>query len=176
MKGLNRPINKFRNRGAVLLLAMIFLLLLSIVAGTVLQTSMLEFQMAGNDQFREEAFQQAQAMASEIAEDLDNFPVTGGIGYKVCKVGCNGTNFLEVIDSAVPAEAHGASVDYYVKRQGPLFIESLPFRQSQSQASSSPAFDAAIFEIRVAVDGSSVKLGSASVVQGVAVRVASSGQ
>ena len=61
---------KTRQRGAVLLLAMVFLLLMAIVAGTVMQTSVLEFFMAGNDLFRVEAFQQAQAITSEIGDDI----------------------------------------------------------------------------------------------------------
>ena len=76
---------KSPQRGAVLLIAMIFLLLLAIIAGTVTQTSILEFFMAGNAQFREEAFQEAQAVVTEISSDAGNFPVVGQIGYKLCK-------------------------------------------------------------------------------------------
>jgi Tfp pilus assembly protein PilX len=162
------------NRGAALILAMIFLVLLALIAGTVMQTSIQEFQMAGNAQFREEAFQRAQAIAEEISEDLDNFPVTGDVGYKICATGCNGTNFIQALTTAtVPT---GVNVDYQVERQGPRFIESLPFRQSQAEVSSSPAFDAALFEVSVSIDGSAARLGSAEVVQGVAIRVASSSQ
>ena len=60
--------SKTKNRGAVLFLAMIFLLLLAIISGTVIRTSILEFQMAGNDQFREEAFQRAEAIAANLSE------------------------------------------------------------------------------------------------------------
>lgn len=170
-----------RQRGAVLLLAMVFLLLMAIVAGTVMQTSVLEFFMAGNDQFREEAFQQAQAITTEIGDDIDNFPVTGGVGYMVCPPGvssvdgdtCN-ANFPAVPDS-VATVPHDDLV-YTVVRQGPLIIESLPFRQREGVASSSPSFDAAIFETDVIIDGSASRLGSANVVQGLAVRVVSSGQ
>ena len=163
---------KNRQGGAVLLIAMIFLLLLSIVAGTVTQTSILEFFMAGNAQFREEAFQQSQAIMTEIAGDIDNFPVIGAIGYKVCKygdsVGCNAN--LPELNYDV------SNSDFSVVRRGPLILESLPFRQSESEVSSSLNFDAAIFEIDVAVDGSAQRLGSAHTVQGVAVRIVSSGQ
>ena len=170
-----------RQRGAVLLLAMVFLLLMAIVAGTVMQTSVLEFFMAGNDQFREEAFQQAQAITTEIGDDIDNFPVTGGVGYLVCPQGIN-TVGGETCNANFPAEPDSVAnvphedVVYTVVRQGPLILESLPFRQRESQASSSPAFDAAIFETDVIIDGSASRLGSANVVQGLAVRVVSSGQ
>lgn len=174
-----QSMNKKKNSGAVLILAMVFLFLLTMIAATVMQTSQQEFQMAGNNQFREEASLRAQAIASELSSEYDNFPVTGDVGYTVCDPNdpdgdCNTENFLQVPSfAAVPT---GVEVNYQVVRQGPILLESLPFRQGESSVSSSPAFDAAIFEVQVAVDGSSVRLGRAEVVQGVAVVVASSSQ
>lgn len=167
------------SRGAVLILAMVFLVLMTLVAVTVMKTSIQEFQMAGNDQFREEAFQRAQAITAEISTDLNNFPVVGGVGYTICTAAdtdpdCNTSNFLQDPNSAtVPT---GVDVAYKVVRQGPRFLESLPFRQAEGSASSAPAFDAAIFEVSADIDGTDARLGSASVVQGIAVRVASSSQ
>jgi len=160
-------------------MAMIFLVLLALIAGTVMRTGVQEFQMAGNAQFREEAFQRAQAIAEEISENLNNFPVIGDVGYLICtaadtETDCNTSNFIQDPNSAiVPA---GVALNYRVERQGPKFLESLPFRQSEADVSSSPAFDAAVFEVSVDVDGSSQRLGSAEVVQGMAVVVASSSQ
>ena len=94
--------------------------MLALIAGTVMQTSIQEFQMAGNAQFREEAFQRAQAIAEEISEDLDNFPVTGDVGYKICATGCNGTNFIQALTTATAPT--GVNVDYQVERQGPRFV------------------------------------------------------
>ena len=128
--------------------------------------------MAGNAQFREEAFQEAQAVVTEISSDIDNFPVVGQVGYTLCKTagaGCNTTLGALTANTAT-------SADYNVVRRGPLILETLPFRQGESQSSSSPNFDAVIFEINVTVDGSDSRLGSAEIVQGMAVRVASSGQ
>lgn len=167
-----KPRPEKRQRGAVLLIAMIFLLLLAIIAGTVTQTSILEFFMAGNAQFREEAFQEAQSIVTEITSDANNFPVVGQVGYKLCKtVGGDCKAQLSALVANKDTEA-----DYSVVRRGPLILESLPFRQGESQGSSSPNFDAVIFEVNVEVDGSASRLGSAEIVQGVAVRVASSGQ
>lgn len=171
--------NRDRNRGVVLVLAMVFLLLLTLVATTVMQFSIQEFQMAGNSQFREEAFQRAQAVAEELADDPNNFPVVGDVGYTIClatdtDADCNSTNFLAApVSASAPT---GVEVSYRVVRQGPRFVEALPFRESQRAASSARAFDAALFEIMVDVDGNEGRLGSAEVVQGVAVRVASSVQ
>ena len=164
------------NRGAVLLLAMVFMLMLAVLAGTVMQTGILEFHMAGNDQFQEEAFQRAQAIASELSRDPDNFPVVGGVGYTLCSSEdndpeCDG-NFPRIPVSAVVPE--GVELTYRVMRQGPHLLQSFPLRQAQAVASGSGIFDAAIFEVSVRVDGSSGRLGSAQVVQGIAVRLAAS--
>ena len=43
-------------RGAVLLLALVFMLMVAIIAATSMRTSILQLHMAGNDQFVEEAF------------------------------------------------------------------------------------------------------------------------
>ena len=164
------------NRGAVLLLAMVFMLMLAVVVGTVMQTGVLEFHMAGNDQFQEEAFQRAQAIASELSRNLDNCPVEGGVGYTLCSPEdndpeCDG-NFSAVPVSAVVPE--GVELTYRVVRQGPHLLQSFPVRQAQTVASGSGIFDAAIFEVNVRLDGSSGRLGSAHLVQGIAVRLAAS--
>ncbi|WP_438951548.1 pilus assembly PilX family protein [Porticoccus sp.] len=171
------PPRRSANAGAVLLVAMVFMLLLALVAGTVMQTSMLEFRMAGNDQFREEAFQQAQAVAASITEDINNFPVSGAVGYTICQAGsanpdCNITTLN--YDTTVVTDADLVSA--LVTREGPLILETFPVRLSESQTSSSPSFDAAVFEVQVEYNGSEEGLGNAAIVQGTAVRIASSSQ
>lgn len=178
MKTVSRsPSGRVASTGAVLLVAMVFMLLLALVAGTVMQTSMLEFRMAGNDQFREEAFQQAQAVAASISQDIDNFPVSGAVGYTICDVGnpntsCN-TNTLTYDTTSV---TNPALLSGIVTREGPLILESFPVRLSESQTSSSPNYDAAVFEVKVEYNGSDEGLGNAAIAQGVAVRIASSSQ
>lgn len=163
-----------KQRGAVLLISMIFLLLLALVAGTVMQTSTLEFRMAGNDQFREEAFQQAQAVATSISENINNFPVTGDVGYKICGGGSGCDAYTLTYDSGVVTDS--TLVSATVVREGPLILESFPIRLSESETSSSPSYDAAIFEVGVEFNGSGQSLGNAEVAQGVAVKIASSAQ
>jgi Tfp pilus assembly protein PilX len=75
------------SRGAVLLLALVFMLLLAMIAATVMQTAILQLRMAGNDQFLEEAFHKAQAIATELSLSPDNFSLEGGVGYTNCPVG-----------------------------------------------------------------------------------------
>jgi hypothetical protein len=165
-----------RNRGAVLLLAMVFMLMLAVIAGSVMQAGVLEFHMAGNDQFQEEAFQRAQAIASELSRDQDNFSLAGGLGYTLCSSedsdpDCDGNSLGIPLSAVVP---EGVELTYRVIRQGPPLLQIFPIREAQSVASGSGIFDAAIFEVSVHLDGSAERLGSAQVVQGMAVRLAAS--
>jgi len=161
------------SHGAVLLLAMVFMLMLAIIASTVIQTAILQLRMAGNDQFFEEALHKAQAIATELSLSPDNFFLEGGVGFTNCPVGDESLNCdrsqLQIPGSAVaPA---GVEIDYRVIRQDPLLWRGFPLREAQDKASSSNSFDAAIFEIDVRIDGSEKRLGSAHIVQGIAVRV-----
>jgi hypothetical protein len=60
-----------RQRGAVLLIAMVFLLLTSIIAAASMDTSLLEQKMATSRELRELAFQTAEAAIEDVLNDLD---------------------------------------------------------------------------------------------------------
>jgi hypothetical protein len=169
---------KSANSGAVLLLAMVFLLLLAILAGTGMQSSIMELQMAANDQFREQAFQQAQAIAAAAVQNSSNFHLPGRVGFTVCnrsasELSCDESQFV-IVDSSLETAPQGVAIRYQVRRKGPLLAPGLPLRQLQGSVSSALAYDAAIFEARVVVDGSDINLGRAEVAQGVALLLASS--
>jgi Tfp pilus assembly protein PilX len=174
MKRIRREIHGMTNNGAVLLLAMFFVLLLAILAASVIQTGVLELRMSGNHQFQEEAQQYAMAIATEIAESPGNFPLDSAVGYAVCaeadsSPGCNQDgHYLAQLQSL--AQSGEVAVDYKVTRQGPLLVESFPVRESQGEVSGNSRA-VAIFEISVQVDGGSSRLGSARVAQGIAVRL-----
>ncbi|MEH6570082.1 MAG: PilX N-terminal domain-containing pilus assembly protein [Halioglobus sp.] len=177
MKCETRKINSCRSSGAVLLLAMVFLLLIAMIAASVMHTSAMELRMAGNDQFREEAFQQVQGIVAAISQRKENFPVTGPISYMLCAnsaaiEGCSAD--LPPLDSTLVAISSGVRLSYSVHRQGPTLLKALPFRIDQGIVSSSLAYDAAVFETRVQIDGSAVGLGSAQVAQGIAIMVTDS--
>lgn len=157
----------------MLLLAMIFTLLLAMVAATMMQTAMLQSQMAGNDQFYEEAIQQARAVATELAGNRVNFSLSGEVGSTNCPVGtigpdCNESNLRRPTAIVV---AEGVDVDYRIVRQDPFLVKGLPFRESQEKASSIRNVGVAVFEVDVVVDGSDLRLGRTRLVQGVAVRL-----
>ena len=73
-----------QQKGAALIVALLFLVLISLVAITGAETSTLQLQMAGNEQSRLEAQQQAMAVIDAIMDDTDNAPIVGGIGFKIC--------------------------------------------------------------------------------------------
>ena len=161
------------SRGAVVLLAMVFILLLSLVAATVLQSAIFQLHMAGNDQFLEEAIYRAQAIAAEVSLNPGSFSLAGGVGDTNCPEEdeapeCH-RNHLRLPSSANDLEEFALSLR--VTRQDPLLLKGFPFRESEDAVSSSNSFDAAIFEIDVRLNGSGVRLGSARIVQGIAVRV-----
>lgn len=168
---------KTRSQGAVLLLAMVFLLILAILSATAMQTSIGEFQMAANSQFREQAFQRAQAIISAISSDEANFPEVAPVGSLFCKLGDSDANCSETrhinLGSALEDVPPGVAVFYRVERIGPSLLPSLPIRMPQTAVSSALAYNAAIYEAQVKVDGVDVKLGVAEVVQGIALLVAS---
>jgi hypothetical protein len=162
------------HRGAVLPLAMVFALMLAIIATTVMQAAIMQWYMAGNNQFFEEAFLTAQGIATELSLEPVNFPLAGDVGYTNCPLlgeapGCDLRQLVTPLSAVVPA---GIELDYRVIRQDPLLSKDFPIRESQDTVSSSDSFDAAIFEIDVLVDGSENRLGSAHLVHGIAVRVA----
>ncbi len=156
------------------MLALVFMLMLAMVAATVMQTAVLELHMAGNDQFLEEALHRGQAIATELSLNPENFFLDGGVGHTNCPAGvqgpaCDRSDLQAPTSAAVPA---GVVLDYRVIRQDPLLSRGFPLRESQDTVSSSNSFDAANFEIDVRINGSEKRLGSAHIVQGIAVRVA----
>jgi hypothetical protein len=147
--------------------------MLAVIAAAVIHTSTLQLSMAGNHQLVEEALQQAQAIADELTSDVDNFSLQGNVGDRNCaqymsEPECTKTQ-LRPPESAVDTEAF--ALTYRVIRREPLVWSGFPMRESQSVVSSSRSFNAALFEVDVRIDGAAAQLGSARVVQGVAIRV-----
>jgi hypothetical protein len=158
---------------------MVFLLLLAMIAASVMQTSAMELRMAGNDQFREQAFQKVQGIASVISSRAENFPTLSPISYLLCANraatdGCDAD--MAALEASIVAVSPGVSLSYSVERRGPAVLKALPFRIEQGAATSSLAYDMAVFETLVQLDGSAGRRGSAQVVLGIAIAVTDSAQ
>lgn len=168
-----------KQAGAVLIVALLFLLLTAAISTTVMQTSVLEVRMAGNEQFNAEAFQKAQAIANAVAVDADNLVVTGDIGYRLCgtsAVDGDGNPLADcdvssiALNSSVVNAPTGVNINYYAERIGPL-IGSQNTRPGEEEAWGEGSFSVAYFKVVGSYDGVASKLGTAEIEQGVAVRI-----
>jgi Tfp pilus assembly protein PilX len=158
--------------GAVLIIALMFLLLIALVAATASETNTLQLQMAGNDQLRADAQQRVMAILDAILDNADNTPVIGDIGYKICAAGSTAAGCdqaLISLDSAVTDVPNGTSNDYFVTRVGPL--ETGAPVMSESMASSASAFNVARYEITASFEGEAARLGNSTIVQGITVKI-----
>ncbi len=160
-----------REPGYILLLVMLFLLLLAVIAGTVLRVSALEFRMAGNDQFREEALQQARGVAQSLAANPAHFPLDLAVGDSLCGEAAACPRPVLATPAALHTLPGNVSRDYRVTRLGPLLAPAPPLRLPQAEASGATGWRLASYEVQVAIDGTPAGLGSAEVVLGVALLV-----
>ena len=85
-----------------MIIAMIFLLLISLVASTAAETNSLQMHMAGNQQLQLTAHQRVMAITDAILADTDNTPVIGNVGFKICDADSTDTS----CDAAVIALYH----------------------------------------------------------------------
>lgn len=156
-----------REQGAVLLISLVFLLLLSIVAVTTMRINTLELLMSGNEQSKVEAFQKAQAIVESIDSDESNFSVQGESGYMICSGvhaetgGDCKTNDLLINDASTTAVLNDA--DYYEYDVMELYTGAVP-RLSEQWATGSG--DATIWDIRGYYDDRANKRGESEIVLG----------
>ena len=77
----------FRQRGSVLLVSLIFMVVIALMGLTSMQTSKLELRMALNEEVRTNAFEISQALADAIVATPAMTPVFGAAGYTLCTTG-----------------------------------------------------------------------------------------
>ena len=175
-----RPSMK-RQQGVVLLVALVFLLLTTIIATTVMNTSIQEVRMSANDQFKEEAYQQTYAVINAIESNINNFAGDEVVGYRMCPAGtsgtagttCNNTTILTVA-SGVTTVPTDVTMTYEGERLAPL-VSSLPFRLDEADSSSSSKYGVRFFESSARYDGRDAGLGWAEMSQGIGQRIGSGG-
>ena len=76
-----------KQRGAVLVVTMLFLIAISMLAVSSMQTSNIGLYMAQNEESRISAAQGAQALADAIVSNPASTPVVGGNGFTICTIG-----------------------------------------------------------------------------------------
>lgn len=102
-----------RQRGVVLVVALVLLVAITLLSLAGISTTTLELRMATNQQARVNAFQQAEAGIDAVASNLDNFAVSGRVGETRCTPGFHDSRYEEdlsgeincgAIDLNVPAD------------------------------------------------------------------------
>ena len=156
--------------GTALLVSLLVLLVLALLATTVARTSLLQMQMAGNDEHRMSARQWALAAVDGVLASGAGMELSARPGFTRCTVGatalgCDASD-MELSPAVQPTVGRQ---EVAVARVAPL-ASRLP-RMSEERASSTVFYRVAKFEIRGAYDGTAHGLGRAAVVQGVLVRM-----
>jgi hypothetical protein len=150
-------------RGGVLAVSLIFLIVIGLLGLSSLQTSRLELRMANNEEVRTNALQMALALADAVVATPTMTPVFGGIGYTLCTAGqpdCDNPSLFMPDPALAPDVANGYLAGTVVLRTAP---NSPPPR---GLGFSADKFAAAGFQLTSTYDRADEGLGSTTVSQG----------
>jgi len=157
-----------RQRGAILVIALMFLVAITLYTISSMRSSNIGLFMAQNEESRVAAAQAAQALADAIVATPASTPVVGVSGYTACtanETGCT-RNDLPVTD---PVLAYAIANDYIaarVERTGTIFRP--PPRVVET---SIDKFSSASFRVTTTYDRIDEGLGREQVTEGVLVLV-----
>jgi len=160
--------NTKKQSGAILVITMLFLVAISVLAVTSMQSSNIGLFMAQNEESRIAAAQGAQALADAIVANPAATPVVGGNGFTICtpgEAGCDRTD-LPVSNSILATSVAKGHVTARVVREGPLFRPP-----PRSVESSIDKFNSASFEVVTTFDRTDEQLGRQQITEGVLVLV-----
>jgi Tfp pilus assembly protein PilX len=116
----NTPLSsRHQQRGAILVIALIFLITITLYTISSMRSSNLGLFMAQNEESRVSATQGAQALADAIVASPASTPVVGDSGYTVCTAGETGCSRydLPVTD---PTLQTAVANNYVNARVGPM--------------------------------------------------------
>ena len=167
---MNQPINAFkaRQKGAVLIVALLFLIAMTLYTLSSMRSSNISLHMAQNEESRVAATQAAQALADAVVADPGSTLVVGQTGYTVCTAGqlnCDRGDLTvdnEILSSAIAENYISARVE----RIGSEF--SPPPRAVES---SIDKFAGASFRVITTYDRVDDGLGRQQITEGVLVLV-----
>jgi Tfp pilus assembly protein PilX len=159
---------KSKQSGAVLVVALMFLVAITLLTVSSMRSSKIGLHMAQNEESRIVAEQAAQALADAIVANPGSTPVVGVSGFTVCTVGeanCN-RNDLPVDNSVLAGAVSESHISARVERTG------LAFRPPPRIVESSvDKFSAASFKVTTTYDRTADGLGRQQVNEGVLVLV-----
>jgi len=170
-----------KQRGAILILSLIFMLLTAMIVGTLLTTSSMEMKMATNEQFRLEAAQRSEAIIDALYDAVDDGEEDGFLkerGERLCLLsdadancvctvnaaatGCDDGGVLPNLDLALTTVTSNELLDYYIE----YMSNNVPAYAVLSEDTiGSGSFG--LYEIHVEYDASESGQGKSQVVQGI---------
>lgn len=160
--------NRDKQRGAILMTALIFMVVVTMLGMTSMRSSTLGVRMAHNEESRFTAIQAAQAMSETVVASPAATPVIGDVGFTNCtpgEAGCT-TYAVALPPGYVDNEVGSGHLSARVERMAPA--EKPPPRVLES---SIDKFSAASFRVTASYDRSDEGLGQAQVIEGVLVLV-----
>ena len=163
-----RPRLLKRQEGAILMITIMFLVVISLLTVSSMQASNIGLFMAQNEESRIVAEQGVQALADAIVSNPSATPVIGGEGYTICTTGESGCDQfdLPVENSVLATAVVNGHLSARVQREGPLTRP--PPRGVES---SIDKFTSASFGVTATYDRTEEALGKQLLSQGVLVLV-----
>ena len=159
---------KHRQRGAILVVALMFLVAITLFTISSMRSSNIGLFMAQNEESRVAATQAAQALADAIVASPASTPVVGTSGYTACtanEAGCN-RNDLPVTDPMLSYAIANNYINARVERTGTIFRP--PPRVVET---SIDKFTSASFRVTTTYDRVDEGLGREQITEGVLVLV-----
>jgi hypothetical protein len=157
-----------RQQGAILIVALMFLVAITLLTISSMRSSRIGLYMAQNDESRISAIQAAQALSDAIVANPSSTPVIGKTGYTACTAGesaCN-RNDLAVEDSTLVGQIASDYISARVERVGTVFRP--PPRVVES---SLDKFTSASFTVTTTFDRAEDGLGNQQITEGVLVLI-----
>lgn len=154
--------------GAILVVALIMLLAISLLTVASMQSSKIGMRMSQNEESRIVAEQSTQALADFIVANPGTTPVVGGAGFTVCtanEANCDSNN-LPVVNATLAASIAANNMSARVQRMAPAFRPP-----PRIVGSSIDKFTSASFRVTTTYDRSDELLGRQQIVEGVMVLV-----
>ena len=158
---------KSKQTGAVLFTALIFMVVMTVIALASIRSSTLELRMSLNEETRVTAFQRAQALSDSIMFAPGTTPVIGAVGYRICaasvplSVICDQRDLI-IPDANVQASFAAGHLSAVVERLG---SERRP--PPRGIESSVDKFGAATFRVESTYDSAVAGLGGSDLSEGI---------
>lgn len=165
---MRSPATRSGQRGAILVTALIFLAVVTMLGLTSMRSGTLGVRMAHNEEARFTAIETAQALTEVVVGTPASVPVIGTSGFTNCTAGESGCNRYSVLvpSGHVGSEVGSGHLSARVERLAP--DERPPPRVLES---SLDKFSAASFRVISTYDRGDEGLGRAQVVEGILVLV-----